>query len=125
MASCEIGDSPSPIMVTRVSRTDDDLISVDITLEPKGGLRIEDYCYGPVVDEFYGEGQDVEHWIELDAAAVNLLLNELISVVPEAPAKTLANILAATYEGDTKALSCIKKLCDKHRVRYEEEYWPF
>lgn len=125
MDADDLENENGSISITNYSHGDDDLISVDIHLEPNGGLTILDYAYGPLADELFGEGQDVEHWVELDTDSVSALLKKLVAEVPENPAEELARILAVAYSGDTRALSAIKALCDKNKIAYEEEFWPF
>ena len=100
-------------------------VSISIIVSEEGSLRILDQSYGVLVDEMYGNGRDVEHWLDLDANAVRKLVTEMTGETAPGTADELAKLLAKTYKGQNLALRSIKETCDENGIEYKEEYWPW
>lgn len=98
-------------------------IVVTATVEKDGGLTIFDLSYGPAADSCYGEGRDVEVWLTISPAAVKQLSEHLFGRVVEDPADKSAQLIAATYEGDSLALRKIQEVLDQNDIRYGKTMW--
>ena len=110
--------------VTKIN-TGYDYISVSITVNDDGSLRIDDHTFGAWADKNYGKYRDVEHWLDLDAAAVRKLLTVMTGNATPDAASELAKRLAKDYAGQNLALRSIKELCDRKSIEYQEERWPW
>jgi len=108
--------------VTKIEK-DGDYVSITITVNEDGSLRIFDHSFGPSADLFYGEDRDVEHWLDLDNTAVQKLLTALTGEVTPTAADDLARLLAKSYAGQNLALRSIMELCDEKMVEYKEGLW--
>jgi hypothetical protein len=100
------------------------VIKIDVTANDDGSLQIFDWSCGPVADMFFGEDRDVESWIDLTAEATRQLSVVLFKTWVDTPAASVAQHLAETHKGDSKALSKIKALLDANHVPYEKSVWP-
>jgi hypothetical protein len=99
-------------------------ISVWIKAEPDGGVRVDDSSYGPTANDFYGPGADIDHVLELDAAAVRKLYSALTDERhSEQPSTDLMELLSVRFAGKHDALRQIAGLCDQHGVAYKRDVW--
>ncbi len=114
-------------MSRRYEITDADIggnvIKIDVIVQDDGGLQVFDWSMGPAADQFYGEGRDVESWIDITADATRELSVKLLRDWVEQPADDVAKHLAERYAGDTRASSKIKDLLDELDVPYREHMW--
>ena len=100
-------------------------VSISIVVSEDGSIRILDLSYGRLADEMYGEGRDVEHWLDLGFDSVRKLLSRMTGEATPDAANDLAKLLARIYEGQNLALRSIKELCDEKGVDYKEDFWPW
>lgn len=98
-------------------------IKIDVTAGDDGSLNIFDLSYGETADMFYGEGRDVEHWIDITPEATRQFSVVLFSKWLDDPANEVAKHLAAVYKGDRGALRRIKAFLDEKSVPYEIMLW--
>ena len=98
---------------------------ISIIVNADDSLRILDYSYGRLADEMYGEGRDVEHWLDLDADSIQQLMSAMTGEATPDAAHGLAKLLAKNYAGQNLALRSIKELCDGKGIDYKEEFWPW
>jgi len=106
------------------SRSGGNVIIVTITVEDDSSLTVYDLSYGPIADQWWGEGRDVEVWLKISPEEVNRLANCLLDREVEDPAGESAQLLAAIYKDDTTALRRIQGLLDQHEIQYSEMVWP-
>lgn len=100
-------------------------IAVSITVNDDGSFHILDHSYGLLADAMYGDGRDVEHWLDIGADAVRKFSTEMTGAATPDAANDLAKLLAKTYQGENLALKSIKDLCDKKNIDFKEEFWPW
>lgn len=98
-------------------------IDVTATVEDDGGLTIYDLSYGTAADQCFGEGRDVEVWLEIPPDGVRQLSEKLLGRVVEHPGDDLAGHLASKYADDSQMLSKIQALLDDNEIRYEKSFW--
>ncbi len=99
------------------------IIKIDVTVQDDGGVRTFDWSMGSAADEFYGEGSDVEHWLDITPEAARQLSVKLFRDWVEQPAEDVAKYLVTRFQGDTKAISKIQALLDELDVPYEQHLW--
>ena len=100
-----------------------DHVSIVIIVGEDGSLRILDHSYGRSADEMYGEGRDVEHWLDLCADSVQKLMTKLTGGATPDAADDLAKLLVKKFESQNLALQSIKELCAEKGISYKEELW--
>jgi len=99
------------------------VIVVTATAADNGGLTIHDLSYGRAADLFYGEGRDVEVWLELGPDSVATLATHFFGAAVENPADEVSKLLASLYQDDSRALSKIQQMLDELQIKYKKEMW--
>jgi len=108
----------------RVVRKDGDpCISVTINVNEDGSLRIADVSRGSLADEIFGQGRDVESWIDIVPAEVARLAGRLLDEDSERTGDEVARRLTEQFRGDVNALNKILSLLDRLHIAYERGTW--
>lgn len=81
--------------------------SVMVTLEPKGGLKVDAQDMGPVAEEFWGDS-DYEFWV---------------LIPPEGAARLAYALIRKHYAGRAGAVDEIRALCAEAGVPHENGSW--
>ena len=69
------------------------VIQIDITANDDGSLKIFDWSCGEAVDKFYGEGRDVEHWLDITPEATRQLSVKLFHDWIDDPAEQVGDTI--------------------------------